>query len=212
MKNGTSKSENVDAYFVDTLNKSMAEKDGPDSLPIEPILAERSVEANQGDVENGHQECTEKSASVSRTYTPNKAASNDSSSDSCGSTFVPVKSTMSDGCHTMCERPARSNSMCSMPELVNCSFPHFIMNSESMPNITSKAAGRKLLYASQLTSSTSLSESDNMSEQSGYVSSHQSSAGSTNQVTPAGRHIFLLDLRLRDQFGKVSKVEDEIKK
>lgn len=155
-----------------------------DAHLIEPgVSVDKSVSTAQSSAENGYQEYAEKSAPASRPYTPNKAASNDSSSDSCGSTFVPVKSTMSDG---VCERPARSSSMCSMPELVNCTYPHYIMNSESMPNITSNGGGRKLLYASQLNSSTSLSESDNMSEQSGYVSSHKSSAGSTNQVTPAG--------------------------
>lgn len=141
-----------------------------------------------------YQEYAEKSAPASRTYTPSKAAQSnkdDSSSDSCGSTFVPVKSTSE--CHSapysleqLNDRRARSSSMCSMPELVNCSFPHYIMNSESMPNIRSKGENRKLLYASQLNSSTSLSESDDMSERSGYVSSHKTSAGSTNQVTPTG--------------------------
>lgn len=198
MKNGTSKSDNVDAYFVDTLNKSMAESVMKTSH--EQMLPSVDVAISTNHIEpcNEYHEYAEQNPPTNRSYTPNKITPSnktDSSSDSCGSNFAPVKSTMSDGCHSapldldqFSDRPARSSSMCSMPELVNCSFPHYIMNSESMPNITSNGRSRKLLYASQLNSSTSLSESDNMSEQSGYVSSCRSSAGSTNQVSPAGKH------------------------
>ncbi|XP_065224956.1 protein FAM135A isoform X2 [Planococcus citri] len=201
-KSGTSKSNDVDAYFVDTLNKSMAESKIKSAKSLDhftqPVdLGQQKPEdgTRRNGERNDYQEYpNEKSTPASRTYTPSKTApsnKDDSSSDSCGSTFVPVKSTSE--CQSapysleqLNERRARSSSMCSMPELVNCSFPHYIMNSESMPNITSKNESRKLLYASQINSSTSLSESDNMSERSGYVSSHKTSAGSTNQVTPTG--------------------------
>lgn len=208
MKNGNCKFNNVDAYFVDTLNKSMAENEKNKAKNVEYAVPRTkskekpSTSANEN-VKNGHHEhAPSPDKNASSQAASNKIAvsnkSNDSSSDSCGSSFVPAKSKLSEICRSaplnldqLAYKHTRSASMCSMPEFAD-SLPFRINNSESMPNITNNPNGRKLLAASQLNSSTSLSESDNMSEQSGYVSSRKSSAGSTTQVTPTGKQAICL--------------------
>lgn len=222
MKNeNNGKLDNVDAYFVDTLNKSMAER-ANQSAPrrsfehtyAEPTTKHKkeakfvnapTLNEDENELERIGNECHSSSSSAkklasssNRTAYPTNALnfnlnSNDnSSSDSCGSSFVPAGAKLLKVCGSapheleqVRSRPVRSSSTCSMPEFAKLASFCF-NNSESMPNITSNANATRVLTASQLNSSLSLSESDNMSEQSGYVSSRKSSAGSTTQVSPAG--------------------------
>lgn len=215
LSNVDNKVENVDAYFVDTLNKTMAECESRtkslQSVVIDGAYGERgskgalakgSVADNPSFVNGFHTSPGPRKSSpknrglyASVTKSPSKPtpSADNSSSDSCGSSFIPVGAKLSERCQStpleldeMRGRPIRSSSMCSMPEFARMPSLNF-NNSESMPNITNNAHGCKLLAASQLISSSSQSESDNMSEQSGYVSSRRSSAGSTTQVTPTGK-------------------------
>lgn len=216
LKNVNSKFENVDAYFVDTLNKSMAECEGQKKSlqnAIDNAYGERgskTAATNGSAPENlsytngfhtspGSRKSSPKSqclyTTVNKTLVRATLSADNSSSDSCGSSFIPVGAKLSEKYQStpfkldqVTGRAVRSSSMCSMPEFPKMPSLNF-NNSESMPNITSNANVCKLLTASQLISSSSLSESDNMSEQSGYVSSRQSSAGSTNQVTPTGKSL-----------------------
>lgn len=216
LKNVNSKFENVDAYFVDTLNKSMAECESRNmslQSALDNAYSERgskTVITNGSTPDNlthtngfhtspSSRKSSPKSqslyATVNKTIVRATLSADNSSSDSCGSSFIPVGAKLSEKYQStpleldqVTGRAVRSSSMCSMPEFPKMPSLNF-NNSESMPNITSNANGCKLLAASQLISSSSLSESDNMSEQSGYVSSRRSSAGSTNQVTPTGKSL-----------------------
>lgn len=216
LKNINSKFENVDAYFVDTLNKSMAEcetRTKSSQSTMDNAYDERRSKiapANGSTTENlsytngfhtspGPRKSSPKNqciyATITKTLVRATLSADNSSSDSCGSSFIPVGAKLSEKCQStpleldqVTGRAVRSSSMCSMPEFAMMPSLNF-NNSESMPNITSNGHGCKLLAASQLISSSSLSESDNMSEQSGYVSSRRSSAGSTNQVTPTGKSL-----------------------
>jgi len=192
------KCKNVDAYFVDTLNKSMDEGENsqPCSKSVEHLYAEVKPKKFREEINqrspniirrNSLGSCSRKSVSnVTLPFRTNQGE-DDSSSDSCGSSFIPAGAKLSEKQRSpppRC-RPARSSSTCSMPAEVANLRSLVINNSESMPNITN-SSGVRLLAASQLNSSSSLSESDNMSERSGYVSSHKSSIGSTAPMSPNG--------------------------
>jgi hypothetical protein len=199
------KCKNVDAYFVDTLNKSMDEcKTGQTtSKSVEHLYAEVKPKTRR-DVEdttrvrspNAPRRNSLGSKNViSGPFRANQHA-DDSSSDSCGSSFIPAGAKLSEKQRSTPQeldvtaarnRPARSSSTCSMPaEVARLRFSR-VNNSESMPNIVN-SSGADLLSASQLNSSSSVSESDNMSEQSGYVSTRKSSIGSTAPVSPTSRN------------------------
>lgn len=212
------KLDNVDAYFVDMLNKSMAEnenhlvlKQSTEHIYAEPMKLKPETKIINTSVMNHENELRSKvynchsspsdlkksnglSNGTTRTingvpYNGRRSSENSSSGSSSFVSFGGIVSEKQNGVFherkPVRSRPYRSSSTCSVPEFAALTSFCF-NNSESMPNIASSANYVKLLAASQLSSSISLTESDNMSEQSGYVSSRKSSGGSTTQISPAG--------------------------